>query len=70
MFPPLPSPFSEWQSNVHRDSYASYLGHFNILRYMAAARGDSVGRMQHELFGRLLQPCGPPPERGPEEEEE
>ena len=53
---------------MHRDSYASYLGHFNVLRYMAASRGESVGRMQHELFGRLLQPCGPPPEKDAEEE--
>lgn len=31
----------EWTSNIHRDSYASYIGHPPLLEYMAIGMGES-----------------------------
>ena len=30
----------EWTSNIHRDSYASYVGHPPLLEYMAIGMGE------------------------------
>lgn len=30
----------EWTSNIHRDSYASYIGHPPMLSYMAIGMGE------------------------------
>lgn len=68
----------EWASNQHRDSIASHIGHHNILQYFAVAQasrgprqsailgvvqGDSIGRVRYQLLEKMLQPCGPPPEK-------
>jgi splicing factor 3B subunit 5 len=34
----------EWAVNMHRDSYASYIGHHNLLAYFALVENESVGR--------------------------
>ena len=48
---------------VDRDSLASYIGHYNVALYMATAEGDCMARMKLEWLERMLQPCGPPPEK-------
>ena len=53
----------EWASNQHRDSIASHLGHHDMLQYFAVAQGDSIGRVRYTLLEKMLQPCGPPPEK-------
>ena len=55
--------FSEWASGLHRDTIASNLGHFDMLCYFAVAQNDSIGRVRYQLLERMLQPCGPPPEK-------
>jgi splicing factor 3B subunit 5 len=40
----------EWLTNQHRDTYASNIGHYDILSYMAVAQGDSIGRMRYQLL--------------------
>jgi splicing factor 3B subunit 5 len=40
----------EWASNLHRDSYASYLGHQPMLQYFAVAQNESCGRVRHQLI--------------------
>ncbi|KAF6210415.1 hypothetical protein GE061_013521 [Apolygus lucorum] len=56
----------EWLVNQHRDSYSSYLGHFDMLNFFAIAENEAKARVRFNLMERMLQPCGPPPEK-PEE---
>ena len=53
----------EWLTNQHRDSYASYLGHFDMLNYFSIVENESKARVRFNLMEKMLQPCGPPPER-------
>jgi len=53
----------EWLSNQHRDSYASYVGHFDVLNYIAIAENESKARVRFNLMEKMLQPCGPPTEK-------
>lgn len=53
----------EWAVNIHRDSYASYIGHHNMVSYFAVAENESVGRVKYNLMQKMLLPCGLPPEK-------
>ena len=53
----------DWAVNIHRDSYASYLGHHNMLCYFAVAENESIGRVKYNMTQKMLMPCGLPPER-------
>ena len=53
----------EWATNQHRDTFASHLGHYDLLSYFAVAQNDSVGRVRYELLEKFLQPCGRPPQK-------
>lgn len=56
----------EWLVNQHRDSYCSYMGHFDLLNYFAIAENESKARVRFNLMEKMLQPCGPPADK-PEE---
>lgn len=56
----------EWLTNQHRDSLASYLGHYDLLSYYSIAENEAKARVRFNLLEKMLQPCGPPPEK-PEE---
>ena len=58
----------EWAVNVHRDSYASYIGHHPQLAYFAVAENESIGRKKYEFLQKMLLPCGIPPKRADDEE--
>jgi splicing factor 3B subunit 5 len=60
----------EWNLNQHRDTYASYLGHYDMLSYFAVAQNDSIGRVRYQMLEKMVQPCGLPPPREAEAEEE
>jgi len=51
----------EWLTNQHRDTYASHVGHYDQLSYLAVARNESVQRMRLECLEKMVQPCGPHP---------
>ena len=53
----------EWLTNQHRDSYASYMGHVDMLNYFALVENETKARVRFNLMEKMLQPCGPPPER-------
>lgn len=40
----------EWASNQHRDTYASYLGHYDMQSYFAVAQNDSIGRVRYQML--------------------
>ena len=51
----------EFLTNQHRDTYASHLGHYDQLSYMAVAQNESVGRMRIQFLEKMYLPCGKPP---------
>ena len=53
----------DWLSNQHRDSYASYVGHFDLLNYVTIAENESKARVRFNLMEKMLQPCGSPTEK-------
>ena len=53
----------EWLVNQHRDTYASYIGHDNMLSFFSIAENETKGRVRFNLMRKMLQPCGPPPEK-------
>ncbi len=57
----IPSLPSEWLTNQHRDSLATYLGHAHMTQYCALVEGKSSARMVDELIDTMVEPCGPPP---------
>jgi splicing factor 3B subunit 5 len=59
----------EWALNIHRDSYASYIGHHNMVAYFGVVENESIGRVKYEFLQRMLLPCGLPPKAQDQEEE-
>jgi splicing factor 3B subunit 5 len=51
----------EWAVNQHRDSYASYIGHYPILSYFAISENEPIARVRYNFLEKMIQPCGPPP---------
>jgi splicing factor 3B subunit 5 len=56
----------EWAVNIHRDSFASYIGHYPMMNYFAIAENESIGRVKYNLMQKMLLPCGLPPEKDEE----
>ncbi|KAK2921714.1 hypothetical protein Q8A73_001199 [Channa argus] len=46
----------EWLVNQHRDSYCSYMGHFDLLNYFSVAENESKARVRFNLMEKMLQP--------------
>lgn len=57
----------EWVTNHHRDTITSILGHSDLLNFMALTENESKARVKFNFVEKLLQPCGPPPEKPSED---
>merc|ERR1712157_83265 len=57
----------DWLTNQARDTCASHIGHFDMINYFALAENESKARLKFNLVEKMLQPCGPPPERKQED---
>uniref|UniRef100_A0A0N4ZNL8 Splicing factor 3B subunit 5 n=1 Tax=Parastrongyloides trichosuri TaxID=131310 RepID=A0A0N4ZNL8_PARTI len=55
----------EWLTNQHRDTLSSIIGHQDHLSYVAVAQNKTKARVKFELLKKMIQPCGPPPEKTP-----
>lgn len=53
----------EWSSNIHRDTYASYIGHPALLSYMSIGMGECKEVVRAKFVEGAVRPVGPPPER-------
>ena len=53
----------EWNVNIKRDTYASFIGHHSLAAYHAIAENESVGRVKYNFLQNMLLPCGLPPEK-------
>lgn len=43
----------EFVTGVHRDSYASHIGHFSRVSYMAVAENESIAKTRYSLLNVL-----------------
>jgi hypothetical protein len=48
--------FSEWLTNINRDSLASFAGHNSLLSYMSVAENECKARVKHNLI-EVYQQC-------------
>lgn len=53
----------EWCVNQQRDTYASYMGHFDMLNMIAIGENETKARVRFNMMEKMVQPCGPPPEK-------
>lgn len=53
----------EWNLNIKRDTYASFIGHQSLTAYHAVAENESMGRIKYNFLQNMLLPCGLPPEK-------
>lgn len=51
----------EWMTNVHRDSYASIIGHPALLTYLAVAHNTPKTMLKTSLIEKMVEPCGAKP---------
>jgi len=58
----------EWGVNMHRDSYAGYLGHRPMLHYLGIVTNRATERERAHLLMKMVAPIGPPPPREEEDE--
>jgi len=59
----------DWALNIHRDSYASFIGHHHLASFFATVQNESVGRVKYEMMQKMLLPCGVPKQEAEEAEE-
>ena len=43
-------PFSEWAVNMHRDTYASHIGHEDMLYFASIAENESIERVRYTML--------------------
>eukprot|EP00026_Physarum_polycephalum_P023344 Phypoly_transcript_28348.p1 GENE.Phypoly_transcript_28348~~Phypoly_transcript_28348.p1 ORF type:complete len:117 (+),score=26.16 Phypoly_transcript_28348:49-351(+) len=60
----------EFAVNQHRDSIASYIGHFSLLSYFAVVENEAVGRVRYNFLQKMIDPCGPAPKSEAHDDEE
>eukprot|EP01147_Barroeca_monosierra_P000691 gene692-3991_t len=51
---------TEWVTNQHRDTYASMIGHENLLDIVSIVENQSRERTRFDMLKRMISPCGPP----------
>mmetsp|Transcript_12893 Transcript_12893/g.24381 ORF Transcript_12893/g.24381 Transcript_12893/m.24381 type:complete len:89 (+) Transcript_12893:73-339(+) len=52
----------DWMTNIHRDTYSTMIGNHNMISYVALCQNESVGRARFDMLGKMVLPCGKPPE--------
>jgi splicing factor 3B subunit 5 len=43
------------------------MGHYDLTNHLAIAENESKARIKFNLLEKMLQPCGPPPEKKSED---
>jgi splicing factor 3B subunit 5 len=51
----------EWATNIHRDTMASHVGHYNRLVYFSVVENEPIARVRFNCLQAMVQPCGKPP---------
>ena len=62
-----------WESNFRtrnqprchfsRDTFASLMGHTDLTNHLAICENETKARVRFYMLEKMLQPCGPPPEK-------
>ena len=53
----------EWITEMARNTLAPHVAHRSRLMYFSIAENESVERMRFEFLNKMIQPCGPPPDK-------
>jgi len=53
----------EWQTTIHRDTYASHASRYNRLALFSVIENESVARVKFNMLQSMIQPCGKPPKK-------
>ncbi|KAL6713312.1 hypothetical protein ACLMJK_008777 [Lecanora helva] len=53
----------EWLCNVHRDTYASYVGHPAMMTFLSVGMGECREVVRGRMVEGMVLPCGVPAER-------
>merc|ERR1711884_300367 len=48
----------DWFTNIKRDTYASLVGHHNMVTYVALCENESIGRSKYTMLQNMFLPCG------------
>uniref|UniRef100_A0A8R1IJR9 Uncharacterized protein n=1 Tax=Caenorhabditis japonica TaxID=281687 RepID=A0A8R1IJR9_CAEJA len=57
--------FSIQPKEAHRDTRAFQMSHPGMNTYIAVVENESRARTRFNQINRMIQPCGPPPEKNP-----
>ena len=49
--------------SYYRDTFASLMGHTDLTNHLAICENESKARVKFNMLEKMLQPCGPPPEK-------
>ena len=52
----------EWTSNIHRDTYASIVGHPGLLAHVSVGMGEAREVVRGKMLEAMIRPVGAPPE--------
>ena len=52
---------------ISRDTFASLMGHTDLTNHLAICENESKARVRFQMLEKMLQPCGPPPEKKSED---
>ena len=55
------------ESLFSRDTFASLMGHTDLTNHLAICENESKARVRFQMLEKMLQPCGPPPEKKSED---
>ena len=53
--------------SMFRDTFSSLMGHYDLTNHLAIAENESKARIKFNMLEKMLQPCGPPPEKKSED---
>ncbi|SIO73198.1 splicing factor 3B subunit 5 [Babesia microti strain RI] len=49
----------DWALNIHRDTLASHVDHYNRLAFFAIAKNESIGRIRFKCLQNMANPIMP-----------
>ena len=58
---------TQHQKHYSRDTFASLMGHTDLTNHLAICENESKARVRFQMLEKMLQPCGPPPEKKSED---
>ena len=58
---------SQMEHLQSKSTFASLMGHTDLTNHLAICENESKARVRFQMLEKMLQPCGPPPEKKSED---